>query len=50
MKLVYITTMLPFGRGESFLIPEAAELARHQELTIVPMYPRGEVLHGTCSL
>jgi colanic acid/amylovoran biosynthesis glycosyltransferase len=45
MKLVYVTTMLPFGPGEGFLVPEAAELARRHELRIVPMYPRGEILH-----
>ncbi len=45
MKLLYVTTMLPFGPGEGFLVAEAAELARLQELTIVPMYPRGDLLH-----
>jgi colanic acid/amylovoran biosynthesis glycosyltransferase len=45
MKLVYVTTMLPFGPGEGFLVPEVSELAKTAELTIVPMHPRGPLLH-----
>ena len=46
MKLVYITSSLPYGSGEAFLIPEVLELrARGHEVAVVPLYPRGEFVH-----
>jgi glycosyltransferase involved in cell wall biosynthesis len=46
MKLIYITSSLPYGPGESFLIPEVQELrARGHEVAVVPLYPRGRIVH-----
>ena len=43
MRLLYITSSMPFGSGEAFLIPEVNELLRqgHQVL-IVPRSPEGK--------
>lgn len=47
MRLLYVTSSMPHGAGEGFLFPEVAELvARGVELKIVPMYPRGRVMHA----
>ena len=47
MKIVYITSSLPYGKKEAFIIPEIKELMKlGHEILIVPTYPRGEVLHG----
>jgi colanic acid/amylovoran biosynthesis glycosyltransferase len=47
MKVVYVTSTLPYGKKEAFVIPEIAELERRgHEVLIVPAYPRGGVLHG----
>jgi colanic acid/amylovoran biosynthesis glycosyltransferase len=47
VKLIYVTSSLPFGPGEAFVIPEIVELMRRgHAVTIVPTYPRGPVLHG----
>jgi colanic acid/amylovoran biosynthesis glycosyltransferase len=44
MRLAYITASFPFGRGESFLIPEIDALKAELDgvLYIVPLYPRSE--------
>ncbi len=47
MRIIYVTSSLPHGKGEAFVIPEIEELLqRGHEVLIVPMYPRGPVLHG----
>lgn len=47
MRILYITSSLPHGKGEAFVIPEIEELLkRGHEVLLVPMYPRGPVLHG----
>jgi glycosyltransferase involved in cell wall biosynthesis len=46
MRIVYVPSSLPYGSGETFVIPEIEELTRQgHEVMIVPMYPRGSVLH-----
>ena len=46
MKLVYVTSSLPYGPLEAFVLPEIAALERlGHEVWIVPMWPRGERLH-----
>lgn len=46
MKLLYVTSTLPYGRQEAFIIPEIAELLRTgHDVTVVPMKPRGAVVH-----
>lgn len=46
MKILYITSSLPNGTGEAFLIPEINEFLRQgHDLIIVPLYPRGPVIH-----
>lgn len=47
MKLVYVTSSLPHGPLEAFVLPEIAALERlGHEVWVVPMYPRGERLHA----
>jgi colanic acid/amylovoran biosynthesis glycosyltransferase len=47
MRIVYVTSTLPYGSREAFLIPEIAELMRSgHDVTVVPMSPRGEVVHA----
>jgi colanic acid/amylovoran biosynthesis glycosyltransferase len=47
MRLAYVTSRFPFGRGEAFLAPEIAALAGQVEsLVVVPMRARGELLHA----
>ncbi len=47
MRIIYVTSSLPHGKKEAFIIPEIIELKRRgHEVLIVPTYPRGEVLHG----
>ena len=47
MNIIYVTSSLPHGKKEAFVIPEIQELNRRgHEVLIVPAYPRGEVLHG----
>ncbi|MCA3747878.1 MAG: glycosyltransferase [Rubrobacter sp.] len=47
MRLIYVTSTLPYGKKEAFVIPEVRELLRRgHEVLVVPAYPRGEVLHG----
>jgi colanic acid/amylovoran biosynthesis glycosyltransferase len=47
MKLIYVTSMLPFGPNEAFFIPEVRELrAKGCDVVVVPMWPRGPVVHS----
>src|SRR5215210_894813 len=47
MRVIYVTSSLPHGKKEAFIIPEIRELKRcGHEVLIVPAYPRGKVLHG----
>ena len=47
MRIIYVTSSLPYGKVEAFIIPEIEELkTRGHEVLIVPMYPRGALLHG----
>lgn len=46
MKLVYVTSSLPLGSGEAFIIPEIQELRKQgHAVKVVPLYPRGRALH-----
>lgn len=46
MKIVYLTQRLPFGTGETFIVPEVhALLARGHELLIVPRLATDPVMH-----
>lgn len=46
MKLLYVTSSLPYGPGESFILPEINELRRQSHaVAVVPTYPRGEIIH-----
>lgn len=46
MRLLYVTSSLPYGPGEAFVIPELTELIRRgHAVTIVPAYGRGAVVH-----
>ncbi len=47
MKIVYVTVRLPFGAGETFLIPELRELVNqgHQVL-LTPLWPGRRVIHS----
>lgn len=42
MRIAYVTTALPYGPGESFLVPEIRELARRGNHLVV--IPRGDKL------
>ena len=47
MRIVYVTSSLPHGKKEAFIIPEIEELMRQgHKVLVVPTYPRGKVLHG----
>jgi len=47
VKLVYVTSSLPHGPLEAFVLPEVAALERlGHEVWIVPMWPRGELVHA----
>lgn len=47
MRIIYVTSSLPYGPGEAFIIPEVLELTRRgHDVLVVPMYPRGSVVHG----
>ncbi|HET7425440.1 MAG TPA: glycosyltransferase family 4 protein [Gemmatimonadales bacterium] len=46
MKIVYVTQRLPFGTGETFVVPEVeALLTAGHEILIVPRLSREEVVH-----
>jgi colanic acid/amylovoran biosynthesis glycosyltransferase len=47
LRIIYVTSSLPHGKKEAFIIPEIGELMRRgHDILIVPTYPRGKVLHG----
>ncbi len=47
MRIVYVTSTLPHGKKEAFIIPEIRELKRRgHDVLIAPTYPRGKVQHG----
>lgn len=46
MKLLYITSTLPYGPGEAFLIPEIREFLRQgHQILVIPLSPRGRIVH-----
>jgi len=46
MRIIYVTSSMPYGPGEVFVISEVEEVRKQgHEVLIVPMYPRGSVLH-----
>jgi len=46
MKLIYITSSLPCGEGEAFVLSEIKELQRQgHEVLVVPTNPRGKIVH-----
>lgn len=46
MHILYVTSSLPYGPGEAFVIPEVSALRRRgHEVTVVPVHGRGPVLH-----
>lgn len=46
MRVIYLTSSLPFGTGEPFLYPEIRALRElGVGLKVVPMYPRGAPVH-----
>jgi len=46
VRIVYVTSTMPYGAKEPFLVPEVAELRRcGHRVTIVPMRPQGAVVH-----
>jgi colanic acid/amylovoran biosynthesis glycosyltransferase len=46
MKILYVTSRLPFGPGEAFIIPELRGLINQgHEILIVPLLPRGTIIH-----
>lgn len=46
MKIIYITQRLPFGTGETFIVPEVdALLAAGHEVLIIPRVSREPVIH-----
>ncbi len=51
VKILYITSTLPFGPGESFITPEIVELLRQgHSLVIVPVSPHGALRPEVASL
>jgi glycosyltransferase involved in cell wall biosynthesis len=44
--VIYVTATLPFGRPEAFLIPEIARVGGTNRVRVVPVRPRGEVVHS----
>ena len=46
MRIIYITSSMPYGSRETFVISEVEEVRKQgHEVLIVPMHPRGPVLH-----
>ena len=46
MRILYLTQRLPFGQGESFVVPEVeALLARGHELLVVPRLSADPIVH-----
>jgi colanic acid/amylovoran biosynthesis glycosyltransferase len=49
VRIVYVTTSLPYGAGESFIVPEIMAMRRlGHDLLVVPTIPRGSMVHGRC--
>ena len=47
MRIVYVTSTLPYGAAEAFIVPEIeALLRRGHDVRVVPVRPRGAVVHG----
>jgi colanic acid/amylovoran biosynthesis glycosyltransferase len=47
MRLIYVSSSLPYGPGEAQVIPEIEVLTKQgHKVIIVPAYPRGAVLHN----
>jgi colanic acid/amylovoran biosynthesis glycosyltransferase len=46
VRIIYVTSSMPYGPAETFLISEVEEVRKQgHEVLVVPMYPRGSVLH-----
>jgi colanic acid/amylovoran biosynthesis glycosyltransferase len=46
MRIIYITSSMPYGAVETFVISEVEEVRKQgHDVLIVPMHPRGPVLH-----
>jgi glycosyltransferase involved in cell wall biosynthesis len=46
-RVIYVTAQLPYGANEPFVIAEIAHLERAGcEVTVVPLRPKGPVVHG----
>lgn len=46
MRIIYITSSMPYGARETFIISEVEEVRKQgHEVLIVPMHPRGPVVH-----
>jgi colanic acid/amylovoran biosynthesis glycosyltransferase len=46
LRILYVTSTLPFGAGESFVIPEICELLRRgHDVRIIPIRPRNGIVH-----
>jgi colanic acid/amylovoran biosynthesis glycosyltransferase len=46
MRIIYVTSSMPYGPVETFVISEVEEVRKQgHEVLVVPMYPRGPVLH-----
>jgi colanic acid/amylovoran biosynthesis glycosyltransferase len=46
-RVIYVTVQLPYGATEPFVIAEIAHLERGGcEVTVVPLRPKGRVVHG----
>ena len=47
MRIIYVTSSMPYGPAETFVISEVEEVRKQgHEVLVVPMYPRGSVLHA----
>ena len=46
MRILYVTSTLPFGAAESFVIPEVCELLRRgHDVRVIPIRPRNGIVH-----
>ncbi len=47
MRLIYVTSQLPFGSGEPFIVPEIVSLEQQGcDVTVVPVRRSGTLVHG----
>jgi colanic acid/amylovoran biosynthesis glycosyltransferase len=47
MRIIYVTSSMPYGTVETFVISEVEEVRKQgHEILVVPMYPRGSALHS----